>query len=193
MNIWRAARFRPEELCAGLPVSFMDRDYRSITGSFDKIVSVGMFEHVGPRNHEAFMDMVWRCLRNSGIFLFHTISDDAPSSGSDPWIAKHIFPNGMLPTIAQIAKAAEGRFVIEDWHNLFPSYDRTLMAWNARFQAAWPRLRGRYDERFKRMSECYLLSCAAAFRARHVQIWQVVMTRHRSGAPKPRCRGVPEQ
>jgi cyclopropane-fatty-acyl-phospholipid synthase len=100
----------------------------------------------------------------------------------------YIFPNGMLPSIAQIARAAEGLFVIEDWHNLGPHYDKTLMAWNARFQQAWPSLAGRYDLRFKRMWEYYLLSCAGTFRARDIQLWQILMTPAGGAAAQPRCR-----
>jgi len=164
--------------CRGLPVTFLDCDYRAITGRFDKIVSVGMFEHVGQKNYRIFMETIRRSLKEDGIFLLHTIGRNTSITGCDPWITKYIFPNGMLPSIAQIAKAAEGLFVIEDWHNLGPHYDRTLMAWNRNFQAAWPRLREKYDERFKRMWEYYLLSCAGAFRARSNQVWQVVMTPH---------------
>jgi len=92
----------------------------------------------------------------------------------------------MLPSIAQIGRAAEGLFVVEDWQNLGPHYDRTLMAWNENFQRAWARLKERYDIRFKRMWEYYLLSCAGAFRARSIQLWQIVMTK--PGTAQPVCR-----
>jgi len=174
--------------CRELPVTFLDCDYRAIAGRFDKIVSVGMFEHVGQKNYRIFMETIRRCLKEDGIFLLHTIGRNTSGAGCDPWITKYIFPNGMLPSVAQIAKAAEGLFVIEDWHNIGPHYDRTLMAWNRNFQAAWPRLKGRYDERFKRMWEYYLLSCAGAFRARSNQVWQVVMTPQGDDAPQPGYR-----
>jgi cyclopropane-fatty-acyl-phospholipid synthase len=177
--------------CKGLPVEFVDCDYRAINGSFDKIVSVGMFEHVGSRNYETYFDVVRRCLAPDGVFLLHTIGSNASGRrGGDPWISKYIFPNGMLPSIAQIAAVAENRFVIEDWHNLGPNYDKTLMAWHSRFLAVWSTLEGKlFDERFKRMWEYYLLSCAATFRARHTQVWQIVMTRIGSGRmPPSRCR-----
>lgn len=177
------------EFCAGLPVTFLDSDYRAIDGRFDKIVSVGMFEHVGQKNYRTFMEVAHRCLEKDGIFLLHTIGSNQSQKGiSDPWIAKYIFPNSSLPSTAQIAKAAEGLFVIEDLHNLGAHYDKTLMAWNNNFQKAWPQLKGRYDERFKRMWEYYLLSSAGAFRARNIQIWQVVMTQANTGTPQPRCR-----
>jgi cyclopropane-fatty-acyl-phospholipid synthase len=174
------------EFCKDLPVSILHCDYRDIRGQFDRIVSVGMFEHVGRKNYRTFMEMAHRCLKDDGVFLLHTIGNNDSQLGTDPWIAKYIFPNGELPSIAQITKAIERLFVVEDVHNLGPHYDRTLMAWHDRFQRAWPRLRNRYDERFKRMWEYYLLSCAGAFRARIIQVWQIVLTKYRT--PQPACR-----
>ena len=180
------------EFCKGLPVTFLDCDYRSVDGQFDKIASVGMFEHVGSKNYRTFMQVVRRCLTEAGIFVLHCIGSNVSGRGGcNPWIAKYIFPNSTLPSVAQISEAAEGLFVIEDWHNLGPHYDKTLMAWNANFQDAWPRLSGKYDQRFKRMWEYYLLSCAGAFRARDLQLWQVVMTGHGTGVAQPRCRPTP--
>ena len=173
------------EFCKGLPVHFENCDYRAVAGRFDKIVSVGMFEHVGQKNYRTFMDVVHRCLKDGGIFLLHTIGSNTSRTGCDPWITKYIFPNGMLPSIVQITKAVEGLFVIEDWHNLGPHYDKTLMAWNDNFQQVWPKLQEKYDTRFKRMWEYYLLSCAGAFRARSNQVWQIVMTKAGTGASQP--------
>ena len=190
VNIARRQLQYAETFCRGLPVDFIDCDYRVIKGCFTKTVSVGMFEHVGRKNYRAFMKTVHRCLADEGVFLLHTIGRNVSRAGCDPWITRYIFPNSMLPSIAQIARAAERLFVIEDWHNLGPHYDRTLMAWNANFQNAWAELKSRYDERFKRMWEYYLLSCAGAFRARHVHVWQVVMTKSSTGAPQPDCRKV---
>jgi cyclopropane-fatty-acyl-phospholipid synthase len=176
------------DFCKGLPVYFEDRDYRAIEGKFDKIVSVGMFEHVGRKNYHTFMKVVHRCLKDDGIFLLQTIGNNKSRTGCDPWITRYIFPNGMLPSTTQIGKAAERLFVIEDWHNLGPHYDKTLVAWNHNFQQAWPKLKNRYDTKFKHMWEYYLLSCAGAFRARNIQLWQIVMTRYGAGTPQPRCR-----
>ncbi len=170
----------------GLAVKIVERDYRDMRGHFDKIVSVGMFEHVGQKNHRDFMRAVNRCLRDGGTFLLHTIAANVSAVGCDPWIRKYIFPGGALPSLAQIARAAEGLFVIEDAHNLGPHYDKTLMAWHERFQAAWPGLRQRFPDRFRRMWDYYLLSCAGAFRARALQLWQLVMTK--PGTPQPPCR-----
>ena len=176
------------ELCKNLPVKILREDYRQIQGSFDKIVSVGMFEHVGKKNYGTFMRVARRCLKEGGIFLLHTIGGNASRVNCDPWINRYIFPNGMLPSIAQIGRAAERLFVIEDIHNLGPHYEKTLMSWNDRFQKAWTRLAGRYDKIFKRMWEYYLLAYAGAFRARHIQAWQIVMTK--PGASQPVCRFV---
>lgn len=170
----------------GLDVSIECRDYRDLDTTFDKIVSVGMFEHVGLKNYRTFMGAVHRCLRGAGVFLLHTIGTNTSTVGCDPWIRKYIFPNGKVPSLAQIAEAAEGLFLIEDVHNLGPHYDKTLMAWNERFQAAWPELAEGYSETFKRMWEYYLLSCAGAFRARALQLWQIVMTK--PGTAQPACR-----
>ncbi|MBU2226429.1 MAG: cyclopropane fatty acyl phospholipid synthase [Proteobacteria bacterium] len=176
------------ELCKKLPVQILNEDYRQIRGSFDQIVSVGMFEHVGWKNYRTFMKVVHRCLKEKGVFLLQTIGSNISRFNCDPWIHRYIFPNGMLPSIDQIAKAAERLFVIEDIHNLGTHYERTLISWNERFQKAWNRLAERYDQRFKRMWEYYLLSSAGAFRARHIQVWQIVMTR--TGEVQPLCRVV---
>lgn len=175
-----------QTFCENLPVTFIRRDYREISGRFDKIVSVGMFEHVGYKNYRTFMEVCHRSLKDGGIFLLQTIGGNASTVHCEPWINRYIFPNGMLPSIAQIAKAAEGLFVIEDIHNLGPHYHKTLLAWNERFQKAWPKLAATYGEQFKRMWEYYLLSCAGTFRARDIQAWQIVMTRQ--GAIQPECR-----
>jgi len=147
-----------------------------------------MFEHVGWKNYRTFMKVVHRCLKEKGVFLLQTIGSNISRFNCDPWIHRYIFPNGMLPSIDQIAKAAERLFVIEDIHNLGTHYERTLISWNERFQKAWNRLAERYDQRFKRMWEYYLLSSAGAFRARHIQVWQIVMTR--TGEVQPLCRVV---
>jgi len=163
-------------LCKGLPVTFELMDYHHLNTRFDAIVSLGMFEHVGQKNHGVYMDVVKRCLAPDGLFLLHTIGRNEAGHGTDPWIHKYIFPNGELPTIAQIGQACERRFVVEDLHNFGADYDRTLMAWHERFEAAWPRFAEQLGESFHRMWRYYLLSCAGAFRARDVQLWQWVLS-----------------
>jgi cyclopropane-fatty-acyl-phospholipid synthase len=175
-----------KEFCKDLPVHILHCDYRDVNGSYDKIVSVGMFEHVGVKNYRTFMEVANRRLKPGGVFLLHTIGGNETEIRTDPWISKYIFPNGILPSIAQISKAVEGLFVVEDLHNLGAHYDKTLMAWNDNFQRAWPTLSAKYDERFKRMWEYYLLSCAGGFRSRYIQLWQIVLTKY--GTPQPECR-----
>lgn len=180
-----------QQRCAGLPVTLLLQDYRSLEGRFDKIVSVGMFEHVGLKNYAVYFDTARRLLAPEGLFLLHTIGVDRSAPHTDPWIERYIFPNGKLPSPRELAGALEGRFVVEDWHNFGPDYDRTLMAWAERFEAAWPRLAPQYDEGFRRMFRYYLLSCAGFFRSRQGQLWQLVLTRpdrrgvYRSVRPGP--------
>jgi cyclopropane-fatty-acyl-phospholipid synthase len=169
------------ERCAGLPVTIELADGRSVGGRFDKIVSVGMFEHVGPKNYREYFRRVRRLMTNDGLFLLHTIGTDITERATNAWTERYIFPNGKLPSAVEIARATEGQLLIEDWHNFGPDYDRTLMAWWGRFEQAWPTLRARHDERFHRMWTFYLLSSAGFFRSRQGQLWQVVQsTRERS-------------
>lgn len=166
-----------QERCQGLDVNIRLQDYRDLDEQFDRIVSVGMFEHVGPKNYATYFEVVDRNLKPDGLFLLHTIGSRTTSNSVDPWINKYIFPNGCLPSVRHIANAAEKHFVMEDWHNFGPDYDKTLMAWYARFQAAWPEIADNYSERFRRMFTYYLNACAGAFRARDIQLWQVVFSR----------------
>jgi len=186
INISREQIAFGREFTAGLPVEIRACDYRAMDERFDKIVSVGMFEHVGSRNYRTFMQTVARCLKPGGLFLLHTIGANVSARTCDPWITKYIFPNGMLPSIGQIGRAAEEHLVMEDWHNLGPHYDTTLMSWLRNFRAAWPQLQPRYGEAFGRMWEYYLQSCAGAFRARDIQLWQIVFST--PGAAQPCCR-----
>lgn len=162
--------------CAGLPVKIQLQDYRATKGSFDRIFSIGMFEHVGYKNYDAFMNVVRRTLKKRGRFLLHTIGNNRPAVQCDPWFETYIFPNSMLPSASQIARAFDGQFVLEDWQNFGADYDRTLMAWHQNFIEAWPELQHRYGDRFGRMWTYYLLSCAGMFRARKAQTWQVLLS-----------------
>ncbi len=188
VNISKEQLSYARQFCKGLDVEFIDSDYRLINGKYDKIVSVGMFEHVGHKNYRVFMSVVHRCLKDDGIFLLHTIGSNVSKRNVEPWINKYIFPNGMLPSLAQIAKGVEGLFIIEDIHNLGPHYDLTLMAWYRNFQKAWPDLSKRYSHVFKRMWDFYLLSCAGSFRARSIQIWQIVFIKQGVMRKQPSCR-----
>jgi len=164
------------QLCAGLPIEIRLQDYRELDEPFDAVFSVGMFEHVGEKNYRRYFEVARRCLRADGLFLLHTIGGNLSRHRTDPWIARYIFPNSMLPSIRQIAEASEGLFVMEDWHNFGADYDRTLQAWRNNIEAAWQRLDARYDERFRRMWRFYLAASMASFRCRHAQLWQVVLS-----------------
>jgi len=164
-------------LCASLPIRLHCGDYRELDdGTYDAVVSMGMFEHVGYKNYRTFMKIVRERLTPGGLFCLQTIGRNTTGFSVAPWINRNIFPNGMLPSAKQITAAAEGLFVIEDWHNFGADYDKTLMAWFANFQANWPKLRDKYGDHFYRMWKCYLLTCAGAFRARDNQLWQVVFS-----------------
>jgi cyclopropane-fatty-acyl-phospholipid synthase len=166
------------ERCAGLPVDIRLQDYRDVHEPFDRVYSIGMFEHVGVKNYTTYMDVVRRCLRDpDSLTLLHTIGGNRSRGQTDPWVERYIFPNSMLPSVAQIARAAEGRLTMEDWHNFGPDYDLTLLAWKHNVDAHWGELAHRYDDRFKRMWDWYLLSSAGSFRARALQLWQVVFSR----------------
>lgn len=165
------------KLCKGLPVEIVLQDYRDLKGKFDHIVSLGMFEHVGCKNYKNYMKVVHRCLKDGGLFLLHTIGGNKSVKFTDPWIAKYIFPNSMLPSIKQIAESIEGLFVMEDWHNFSAYYDNTLMAWWNNFNKSWPKLKKNYSEKFYRMWNYYLLACAGSFRCRKNQLWQVVLSK----------------
>ncbi len=166
-----------QERCAGLPITLLLQDYRTLQGRFDKIVSVGMFEHVGLKNYDTYFAAAHSLLAPEGIFLLHTIGLDTPSKATDPWIEKYVFPNGKLPAVHEVAATVDGRFIIEDLHNFGPDYDRTLMAWWRNFERAWPRLSPDYSQRFYRLWKYYLLCCAGFFRSRQGQLWQFVLTR----------------
>ena len=162
----------------GETVEIVRMDYRDIPSeyprAFDKVVSVGMVEHVGWKNHRALFRAARSAMRRDGLFLLQTCGQDVSRTIADRWIDRYIFPNGCVPSPAQLTSAAEGSFVLEDLHSMGPHYDRTLMNWWQRFERAWPGFRERYDERFFRMFRYYMLSCAGAFRARQLQLFQAV-------------------
>lgn len=168
--------------CRGLDVEIRLQDYRELEVVADCIVSVGMFEHVGHRNYRQFMEIASACLAEDGLFLLHTIGNHRHTLDNDPWINKYIFPDGELPSPIHLTEAIQDLFDIEDWHSFGPDYDRTLMAWLDNFDRAWPQLEGHYDQRFCRMWRYYLQFCAGLFRARRLQLWQLVLSRGRPGA-----------
>lgn len=167
-----------KELCKGLPVDLRLQDYRDVNEKFDRIVSVGMIEHVGYKNYRTYFKVAERNLKDDGLFLLHTIGEVRSTKSTDAWTHKYIFPNGMLPSIAQLAKAVEGLFVVEDLHNFGADYDKTLLAWFENFHKNWEKIKHKYGERFYRMWKYFLLSSAGAFRARNKnQLWQIVLSK----------------
>ncbi len=170
-----------------LPVELRLQDYRAVTGTFDAVVSIGMLEHVGWRNHRAFMEVVHRCLRRDGIAVLHTIGSNHSQRHGIPFFEKHLFPNAASPSLAQLGKAMEHLFVVEDVHNIGPDYRPTLLAWWKNFEAGYDSLdKTKYDERFYRMWRFYLLSAAGAVAARESQLWHLVLTHPGTRQPDSR-------
>ncbi|WP_415063074.1 cyclopropane fatty acyl phospholipid synthase [Bdellovibrio sp.] len=168
--------------CENLDVEIRLQDYRDVVGKFDRIVSLGMVEHVGKKNYKTFFETAADCLTDDGLFLLHTIGGNKSEAGTDPWIERHIFPNSMIPSIAQLGQAMEDLFVMEDWHNFGVDYDKTLLSWFENFDKGWPNLSAKFDHAFYRKWKYYLLSCAGSFRARRNQLWQMVLSKSgRSG------------
>ncbi|MDH5561093.1 MAG: cyclopropane fatty acyl phospholipid synthase [Deltaproteobacteria bacterium] len=186
-----------QEHCKGLPVTITKSDYRYPKTynpgkrNFDKIVSVGMFEHVGPKNFQEYFRIMGSQIKKDGLFLLHTIGANQTGTVGNSWMHKYIFPEGVLPSGNQITKASEGYFMIEDWHNFGPDYDKTLMAWYRNFENYWndkmadPEkdldLNGKNMTLFYKMWRYYLLQCAGLFRSRYCQLWQIVFSIHYPG------------
>ena len=166
-----------QENCKGLDVEILLSDYRTLKGSFNKIASIGMFEHAGHKNYRTYFNTVHALLAEDGLMLLHTIGDFATHDTTDPWINKYIFPNGQIPSARRITQAIEPHLVIRDWHEFGPDYDKTIMAWWENFDRAWPDLSHKYDQRFYRMWKYYLHSCAGFFRSGQGQVWQIVLTK----------------
>src|ERR1035437_923625 len=167
------------ELCKGLHVEFRLQDYRDVNEKFDRMVSVGMIEHVGNKNYREYFKIAERNLIDDGLFLLHTIGEARSINKTDAWTHKYVFPNGMQPSIAQLAGAMEGDFIIEDLHNFGADYDETLMAWYNNFNDNWNVIKDKYNERFYKMWKYFLLSSAGAFRARSKdQLWQIVLSKN---------------
>lgn len=172
--------------CQDLPVKIRLDDYRKATGHYDRVISIGLMEHVGYKNYRTYMKLTNQLLKDEGIAFVQTIGSNTSCRICNPWTSKYIFPNSMLPSIAQLGKAMEGVFIMEDWQNFGEDYDKTLMAWYKNFKQAWPELKDKYGEQFFRMWEYYLLSCAGGFRSRSMQLWQIVMTKPEK--TRPDCR-----
>lgn len=184
VTVSKEQRVLAAQWCRGLPIEIILQDYRElkpeINGQFDAVVSVGMFEHVGYKNYPDFFRVVDACLRPDGLFLLHTMGVNQTAYSGDPWINRYIFPGGTLPSVKQLGEATDGLLMMEDWHNFGADYVRTLRAWYDNFRNSWHSLQARYDKRFRRMWEYYLLSFAAGFEARRIQLWQIVFSKDRA-------------
>jgi cyclopropane-fatty-acyl-phospholipid synthase len=174
------------ELWKHLPVELRLCDYRDVQGKFDRVISIGMMEHVGPKNHRDMMRVINDRLVDDGVAVVHTIANNRSLRHGTPFIEKYIFPNAVAPSIAQIGKAIEGLFVLEDLHNIGPDYDPTLMAWWANFDKTYSEISAKYDRKFYRMWQFYLMAAAGASRSRDGQLYQMVFTK--IGRAQPDCR-----
>jgi cyclopropane-fatty-acyl-phospholipid synthase len=172
--------------CRHLPVELRLCDYRDVTGTFDRVVSIGMMEHVGPKNHRDLMHVIERSLVSDGVALVHTIGNNRSRRHGTPFIEKYVFPHAVAPSLAQLGRSIEGLFVAEDVHNLAADYDPTLMAWWANFDRTYAEIADRYDRRFYQMWKFYLLGAAGTSRARDAQLFQLVLTK--PGRIQPACR-----
>lgn len=162
-----------------LPIRFLMEDYREFKAEpFDRIISIGMFEHVGIKNYQTYFRHLKHLLKDDGLFLLHTIGTTITAADPDPWIEKYIFPNSKLPSMCQISKSIEKHFCLEDLHNFGADYDKTLMAWYHNFVAAWPEIKHHYDDEFYRIWTYYLLTCAGTFRSRTIHLWQLVLSKY---------------
>jgi len=168
--------------CQNLPISFYAEDYRNTKiynpkqQPFTKIATIGLCEHIGTKNYSNFIDIMKSQVCEDGLILLHTIGKASDEQVADPWINKYIFPNGMIPALSQLTHAIENKLVIEDIHNFGAYYDKTLMAWHQNFIDSWPEIKDRFNDKFFRMWKYYLLTCAGVFRARDLQLWQIVMS-----------------
>lgn len=163
--------------CQGLNVDIRLIDYRDIDEKFDKVASIGMFEHVGYKNYQQFMNKVNLCMKDDGLFLLHTIGSTTDMIATDPWIDKYIFPGGMIPSAPQIVRAFESTFVLEDWHSLGMDYKRTIHEWQTNFGEHWIDLKDKYGTNFYKMWMYYLSISAASFRAKSNNLWQIVLSK----------------
>jgi len=169
-------------------VRFQFRDYRRECGLYDRIVSVGMFEHVGVNHYGAFFRKVSSLLRKDGVALLHTIGRSDGPGHTNPWIARHIFPGGYAPALSEIIPAIERScLLVSDVEILDGShYARTLRLWQERFQRARPEIRSLYDERFCRMWEFYLTASEQSFLHRGLAVFQIQMSNEPSAVPATR-------
>jgi cyclopropane-fatty-acyl-phospholipid synthase len=181
------ARARAKEKGLEANVRFALQDYRNIEGAFDRIVSVGMFEHVGPRYYGAYFRKCRELLKPDGVMVMHTIGLLSGPWYPNPWLDKYIFPGGQLPALSEIIPAIErAGLIVTDVECLRLHYAATLAEWRRRFMANRAEALDLYDERFCRMWEFYLAACEAAFRCQHAAVFQVQCARRQEAVPLTR-------
>jgi cyclopropane-fatty-acyl-phospholipid synthase len=162
-------------------------DYRDVTGRFDRIVSVGMFEHVGVGFYNTFFRKCAQLLDDNGVFVLHTIGRSGSPSVTNPWIAKYIFPGGYIPALSEVLPAIQrARLVVTDVEILQLHYAETLKAWRERFLAHREEVERLYDQRFVRMWEFYLASSEMAFRESNMVVFQIQMAKRKGVVPQTR-------
>jgi cyclopropane-fatty-acyl-phospholipid synthase len=168
-----------QDCSAGLPIEFRLQDYRDVNEKFDRVVSIAMFEAVGHKYYREFMTVVDRCLKDDGLFLLHTILGNEPITAEEgSWLSAYIFPNGELPSLAQITRAAEGLFIVEATQHFGDDYERTLAAWHEKFVNNWPKIEHAYGQRFFRTWTLYLLMARGLFQSRLIHVWQFVFSKN---------------
>ena len=178
---------KAKELGLDNQVSFELADYREINGEYDRIYSVGMFEHVGKKFYKAFFESMNRLLKDDGIFLLHTIGVVDKPSPPNKFINKYIFPGGVCPSFSQIIEPIEKTgLIVSDTETLIRHYDKTLESWLERFLAKKNLVKDLFDEKFVKMWEFYLASCAAAFRYKDLAVFQLQIVKNFQSAHRTR-------
>ena len=183
----RFARENYQEAADFFLCDYRDRHIYNPSGQiFDKVVSIGMCEHVGVENYKSWMQLVSDQLKDHGLFLLHSIGTDTHTVEVDPWVDKYIFPQSALPSPKSLGNAMDQIFMLEDWHDFGVDYDTTLLEWFKNFDADWQtseklpqhlELKGMNRETFYRMWKYYLLSIAGCFRSRYISLWQLVLSK----------------
>ncbi len=175
---------RAQSLGLGGRVRFHLQDYREATGQYDRIVSVGMFEHVGVRHYDVFFGKVRDLLTNDGVALIHAIGKRSTPSTAGPWLRKYIFPGAYTPALSEVFAAVERQGLwVTDVEVLRLHYAETLREWRRRFQANRARIAAIYDERFCRMWEFYLIACEMVFRHGNGMVFHMQLTRQVDAVP----------
>ncbi len=174
---------KAKELNLDNQVSFELADYREVEGEYDRIYSVGMFEHVGKKFYNVFFKSINKLLKNDGLFLLHTIGVVDKPSPPNKFINKYIFPGGVCPSLSQIVKPIEKTgLIVADTETLIRHYDKTLLSWLNRFMAKKDLVKDMFDEKFVKMWSFYLASCAAAFRYRDLVVFQLQIVKNFNAA-----------